>query len=366
MLPTIYLTGDVRKARDYLEELPKSLNDWRTVALTRLQKHGLTVVNPVEIAWRERDDFEAIQIDDFQDKQVRRALDLIDESDALLANVEKSNYGTAMEIFYAHRRGKMVTVVGSSPFNPWILSHSQAHFEDVNRAVDYIIEENPQLAPLTWSLQYEAQLSERYEQMPPCGEPDYKFLGGNLPVLAVAPHATAYWQEGEFHEQDSFTGSLASVLNRLSGCHAMLSNYCSMADTCWYLETPFRRALSDIIRSGKVGMVLLLLGSTWHEAPGLQVSVYGDDEEDNQLNIYRKQLHEKLSDLEPVSRGAYDKRIRPLARFIAEELKIPCVVLRLHKRYRMPRLQPIQYTRLANLLAEFVHETGSELLRSQN
>lgn len=360
MLPTVYITGDTRKARELVEELP--LNDWRTVALTRLQKHGLTVANPVEIAWSENRNREAIAIDEFADKRVRRALDLIDESDALLANVEKSNYGTAMEIFYAHRRGKMVTVVGPKPFSPWVLSHSQARFEDINLAVDYIVDKNPQLAPLTWSLQYEAQLSERYEQMPPCGEPDYKFIGGDLPLLALAPHATAYFREGEFKEEDSFTGSMVSVLNRLTNCHSMLSNYCSAADTCWYLETPFRRALSDIIRSGQVGMVMLVLGSTWQEAPGIQASFYGQDE--NLLKIYRKHLTEKLSDIEPVIHGSFDRNIRPIATYISDVLKVPTILLRLHKRYRMPRLQPLEYSRMVNRLAEFVIESGQELKRS--
>lgn len=365
MLSTVYLTGDSVEARAFVDELP--LHDWRTVALTRLQKHGLTVVNPVEIAWqnsRSKEALEAFALDDFADKRVRRALDLIDESDALLANVESSNYGTAMEIFYAHRRGKMVTVVGPSPFSPWVLSHSQARFEDINRAIDYIIQENPQLAPLSWSLQYEAHLSERYEQMPPCGEPDYKFLGGTKPTLVIAPHATAYWREGEFHEQDSYTGSIASVLNRLTGCHSLISNYCSAADTCWYLETPFRRALTDVVTSGKIGMVVLLLGSTWQEAPGLQVSCYGRKE--SVLKRYQKQLSEKLSSLEKVIPGSFDKPVRPLASFISDELDTPTVVLRLHKRYRMPRLQPLQYSKLVGSLADFITETGLALERSQS
>lgn len=31
--------------------------------------------------------------------------------------------------------------------------------------------------------------------MPPYGEPDYKFAGGDIPVLVIAPHATAFWRE---------------------------------------------------------------------------------------------------------------------------------------------------------------------------
>ncbi|MBZ0187739.1 MAG: nucleoside 2-deoxyribosyltransferase domain-containing protein, partial [Candidatus Obscuribacterales bacterium] len=218
MLPSVYITGDSINARDSVGAIP--VRDWRSHALTRLQTSGLKVINPLELAWTFTDQCEFEFLSDSADKRVRRALDLIDECDAMLANLEMSSYATAMEMFYAHRHGKMVTVVGASPFSPWVLSHSQARFGDIERGINYIIEEHPKAAPLSWALQYEAQLSERYEQMPPCGEPDYKFIGGELPVLVVAPHATAYWREGEFQEQDSFTGALASVTNRLSGCHS--------------------------------------------------------------------------------------------------------------------------------------------------
>src|SRR5271154_2046317 len=139
---------------------------------------------------------------------------MIDQCDTLLANLNKPNYGTPMEIFYAHRRGKVVTVVGQSPFSPWVLSHSQARFQDIDRALDFLIGEPPQFDPVAWALQYEGVLAERYEQLPPAGEPDYQFLGGELPVLILAPHATAFFREGEFQDADSFTGSMAALIHR--------------------------------------------------------------------------------------------------------------------------------------------------------
>ena len=100
------------------------------------------------------------------DERVQRSLDLIDQCDGLLANLNRPNYGTAMEIFYAYRHHKMVTVVGQSPFSPWVLSHSQARFADIDHALEYIIGEQSQSEPLLWALQYEALLAERYEELP--------------------------------------------------------------------------------------------------------------------------------------------------------------------------------------------------------
>lgn len=365
MLSSIYLTGDNLEAQDVLSQTP--MPDWRSVALSKFQRHGLKVVNPLELAWSmgaERMQQLTELPDAVDDPRVRRALDLIDQCDVLLANLTKSSYGTAMEMFYAYRRGKMVTVIGQTPFHPWVLSHSQARFGDVDAAINYLIDEHPHAPPIHWTLQNEALLAERYEQLPPPGEPDYRFIGGEYPVLVMAPHATAYWREGEFQEGDSFTGSMAAVLNRMSGCHSLSSNFCCVADPCYYLETPMRRAFADVVKAGQIGMVVMLLGAPWHEAPGLQLSAYGpspDVTED-----YATRLRMKLSAIEPVMADSSENQYFPLVRFAAEELAVPTLVVRMHKRYRMPRLQSEMFSKVVGALNEFLTETGTELARSRS
>lgn len=364
MLSSIYLSGGSIDQQELASQgLPGA--DWRSVALGKLQRHGLRVVNPLEFAWSGIEHSEAIDIiDDRVDMRVRRSLDLIDQCDALLANLNRSNYGTAMELFYAHRRGKMVTVVGQSPFSPWVLSHSRARFVDIDEALDYLIEEHPGFMPLTWALQHEAQQSERYEQFPPAGEPDYKFIGGDMPVLVLAPHATAFWHEGEFYEAEAFTGSMAAVINRMSGAHAMYTQFCCAADPCWYLETPFRRAFADIVKAGQIGLVVILLGSSWHEAPGLHVWSCGPSSQVS--DDYARRLKLVLGELEPVALDSGEVQVHPLIAFAAQELGVPSIVIKLHKRYRMPRLQPENFSRLIKLLSEYIWQNGLELARKRS
>lgn len=172
MLSSIYLTGSSLENyfNPYAEAAYAHQADWRSFALTKLQRYGLKVVNPLEIAWSRPDlpdeALSAVDLEENIDHRVQRSLELIDQCDALLANLGQSSYGTAMEIFYAYRRRKMVTVVGHSPFSPWVLSHSQARFGDVEHALDYIIGEQPHSQPVQWALQYEALLAERYEELP--------------------------------------------------------------------------------------------------------------------------------------------------------------------------------------------------------
>lgn len=372
--PSIYLTGGTIDPAQLSHYASVTLScsgaptDWRTFAMTRLQNYGVRVTNPLEFAWSDVDlgDPELHDARDLMsssDQQIKRALELIDQSDGLLANLDRPSYGTAMEMFYAHRRGKMVTVVGPSPFNPWVTNHSQARFSELDQALQYIIGQQPHSVPSEWAIQFESQLAERYEELPASGEPDYKFLGGSKPVLVLAPHATAYFREGEFHEQESFTGSLAALMNRMTGAHALMSNYCLAADPGFYMETPFRRVFTDIVKAGKVGLVVMLLGSTWLEAPAVQISSYGPANS-NSHEDFETRLKIKMSELEAVGGRTYDHYQRPLANFAAHELKLPVVLVRLHKRYRMPKLQAIHFIRAAELLAGFVQEAGDELAKA--
>jgi hypothetical protein len=353
MHSSIYLTGGIYDSQSVAGGADA---EWRSSAMNHLQRYGLRVINPLEFAWSP-EDLPLGEIDDGTNSKVRRALDLIDQSDAILANLNRSDFGTAMEIFYAHTHGKVVTVVGQSPFNPWVLSHSQARFGDLQHALDYIIEEQCQSAPLNWALQYEALLAERYEQLPPSGEADCKFIGGELPVLVVAPHATAFWKEGEFQESDAYTGSMAALLNRLTGCHALISNYCCVADPFFYLETPFCRALADIVKTGQIGLVLFLLGAPWHKAPGLQLDFHP-------LSLdYASRLRLKLMTLEPVSMNSVNEESERLLLFASRDLGVPTIALKMHKRYRMPRLQPERFSLFHKAISEFVLELGIEWSR---
>jgi len=357
MLSSIYLSGGTIDAQEVVNYA--AADDWRSQALNKLQRYGLKVVNPLELAWARESltQYDQTQNDDMK-MRVLRSLELIDQCDAVLANLARSSYATAMEIFYAHRRGKMVTVVGQTPFSPWVLLHSKARFGDMDRALDYIIEEQPQSLPLQWALQHEGLLSERYEQFPPAGEPDYKFIGGDLPILVVAPHATAFWREGEFQEAEAFSGSMASLLSRMSGCYSLFTNFCCAADPCSYLETPFRRAFADVVKAGQVGFVLFLLGSSWHESPGLRLHAH--DPEDDLVN----RLRLKLIELEPVSTHGIDPLVGNLHRFTVEELGVPAITLKMHKRYRMPRLQPQPFDQLMSAVKDFLLEVGTEMARS--
>ncbi len=368
MLSSIYLTGGSTEPypNPYADAVTAPYADWRSFAMTKLQHYGLKVINPLEFAWTEfgnsDEPLDILDLKENIDERVQRSLDLIDQCDGLLANLNKPNYGTAMELFYAYRHHKMVTVVGQSPFSPWVLSHSQARFADIEHALEYIIGKQSQSEPLLWALQYESLLAERYEELPKAGEPDYKFIGGEIPALIIAPHATAFFCDGEFQEADAFTGSMAALLGRMSSSHALLTNYCCVADPLSYLETPFCRALADVIKAGQIRFVFILLGAQWNESPGLQIQFKDEKAEEE----YANRLKLQLLNIEQASANQFDSRLGTLPQFISDELNVPTLVLKMHKRYRMPRLQPVYFSLIINAITQFMHSISEQLLRSKN
>jgi hypothetical protein len=354
VVSSIYITHEVVEMSELMPATPQP--DWRTLAISRLQRNGLRVVNPIEWAIPESAEIDRVE------KRVQRALDLIDQCDAVLANLHRSNYGTAMEIFYAYRRGKMVTVVGQSPFSPWVVTHSQARFQELNRALDFLIEKRLQTDVLNWALQFESGLSRRYEEYPPAGEKDYQFFGGDLPVLVLAPHASTYFRDGEFLEPDFFTGALSSSVNRLSRCHAALACYCSAADPCCYFNTPLVRAVADLVKAGQIGLVLIVLGLNWHEAAAVVLEYMGPDNAGT-LELASR-LRMKMSCLDQVVMRDPSEDVKQLMEFLSDTLLVPAITMRVHRRFRMPRLQPEAFLNLADQLSQFISETGTELLRS--
>lgn len=352
MMSSIYITQEVVEISSLAAM--GSEPDWRAIAISKLHQHGLTVVNPIDWAMtRETENEIGLE------KRVRRALDLIDQCDAVLANLNKSNYGTAMEIFYAHRRGKTVTVVGQPPFSPWVVSHSQARFEDMERAIGFLIEDGMQPDVLNRALQFESHLQERSEQFPTSGESDYEFLGGELPILCVAPHATSFFREGEFKEADAYTGALAASVHRSSLAHALVSSHCMPADPCYFTEAPMMRAMADVVKAGQIGLVIVLLGAAWHESHAFGIEAAGTEG-----NTYASLLRSRLAELDDVNIGRDSEDVKVLQRFITEQLSVPSIVLRVNRRFRMPKLQPEAFLGLTAALSRFVRECGWEMLRS--
>ena len=180
MLSSVYLSGS---SFDTSELIAYDSNlDWRSHAILKLSNNGITVLNPIELKSYNIDN---IYIDNknpqnynylHRDLNILRSLDLIDLADVTLANFSRNSYSSAMEIFYAFNKGKLVVIYGQPPFNPWVLAHSNVCFTDLDAAINHINDNRNSTNPMNLALNYESQIASRYEQFPPMSEYDYRFF----------------------------------------------------------------------------------------------------------------------------------------------------------------------------------------------
>ncbi len=121
----VYLSGPISGCTD------AECKDWREAVKIRLPD----AIDPMCWDYRGREDrnYEAI---------VERDLEDIKECDALLVNCSGPSWGTAMEVFYAHRLDMPVLVVHPTemPISPWLRCHATKFFPTLDSAMDWIEE----------------------------------------------------------------------------------------------------------------------------------------------------------------------------------------------------------------------------------
>ena len=124
-MKTVYLCGPINGRSD------ADCKDWRSKAKSLLE--NLQTLDPMRRDYRGRES-EAVHEIISNDKQD------IDDSDAVLVYFDKPSFGTAMEIFYAHSKGKRVVAVNASghPVSPWVTGHVDMVFESLEDACKYL------------------------------------------------------------------------------------------------------------------------------------------------------------------------------------------------------------------------------------
>ena len=113
MKPKLYLSGPIYGTTDQEQE-------WRSIATNELQDL-YEILNPLDR------DFRGTKFDVVNSATiVREDMAAVDHSNVVLVNAEKPGWGTAMEIFYAHMKGKPVLFFTSNDNpSPWLLARAR-------------------------------------------------------------------------------------------------------------------------------------------------------------------------------------------------------------------------------------------------
>lgn len=351
---TVYLSG---KASNLLDPTVPITFDWKAYAASTFLKSGITIANPIEL-----DLSGFVKGVDEPVGAVKHSLNLIDRADSLLANIIQLTESATMEMFYAHQQGKQVVVVGNEPFSPWVLFHSEARFQKLKEALDYLVSQPSSLDTITWSSQFESGLKRRSEQYPPEGEMDFEYYGGSLPVLVLAPHATNYFKDGNLFASESYTGTLAVLLHKLSKCHALITSYCMAIDPVFYLNSPYVIFLSELIKKINIKLVLVLHSAEWSNPNDLILSSWNKSSLINKaeyLNLLISML--KVKDFKEIGYDSPDiisTQNKTINHLLFCDFNVPTLRLEVHQRYMVPKLQPSLYSSLYTALAQFLMLVG--------
>ena len=334
--------------------------DWKTYAIGEFIKSGITVANPIELDLK---GFLNVK-EPSSLTSVKHSLNLIDKADSLLANLFQITEPTLMEIFYAARQGKQVVVIGAEPFSPWVLIHSEARFKKLKEALDYLVRQRSTLDTITWSTQFETDLKKKGEQYPPEGELDFEYYGGELPVLVLAPHSTSFFKEGNYFSSESYTGTLAVLLHKLTSCHALIHSYCMPTDPVYHLTSPLVNFLRSLIKKINLKLVIVLHGQEDRDNKNELILTTRDainGVSTNYLNLLTSML--KIKDFKQIGFDSPEltlKNTKTINHLFFEDFHIPTIGIEIHKRFRLPQLHPTLYSNLYTSLAQFLMLVGAE------
>lgn len=180
---------------------------------------------------------------------------------------------------------------------------------------------------------------------------------GKLPVLVSAPHSVRHFRQKKIKMSDQFTGSIAYLLNQLTGCHAIAVTNLYGGDPNFDNPCIYKQRITEICKRENVKFVLDIHGAA------------RERESDVDLGTNRGETLFKSSMLELVERNFKDFGLSKITRghfaaagpntissFVARELGIPALQIEINKQYRVPAQNPKGFHRLLGALVSSVRE----------
>ena len=108
-----------------------------------------------------------------------------------------------------------------------------------------------------------------YKSAPAAGERYFRYLPGRLPILLSAPHGAAHIREGRLKDEEDYTSALARLVGIITGAHVLYTRRLADPDPGYYPNTPYKRALRQIVTRHTIRFVIDLHGCAAYRDFGL-------------------------------------------------------------------------------------------------
>jgi len=184
----------------------------------------------------------------------------------------------------------------------------------------------------------------------------FRYLPGQIPVLVSAPHAVRHYRQKRIKPSDEFTGSIACLLNQLTGCHTLAVTKLYGGDPNFDHPCIYKDFLADICRRHRLKLVIDLHGAAREHDFDIDIGAVNGASLLGQNKILQR-LVTSLEDagLTRISQNYFSTANENIITlFAARELGIPALQLEINKMYRVPHQNGSAYCRLVAALVIFI------------
>lgn len=185
---------------------------------------------------------------------------------------------------------------------------------------------------------------------------------GKLPVLVSAPHAVRHYRQKKIKMSDQFTGSIAYLLHKMTGCHAIATTKLYGGDPNSDNPCIYKERIAEICRREKVKLVLDIHGAAREREFDVDFGTDG-----GRTLLANTRLLETLErnfqefGLRRISNDHFAATCpNTITNYVARELKIPAVQIEINKQYRVPAQNPHGFHRLLGALIESIKELARQ------
>lgn len=193
----------------------------------------------------------------------------------------------------------------------------------------------------------------------PKQEEPFLFVSGELPVLVSAPHAVRYYSQKKIKMSDQFTGSIAYLLNKLTGCHALAVAKLYGGDPNADAPCLYKERISQICRREKVKFILDIHGAGRDREFDVDL---GSINNERTLLVTERTLavlEKNFRDF-GINRISYNHSnatgLNTITNYVTCEQGISAVKIEINKHYRVPAQNPQGFHRLLGALMESIKE----------
>jgi len=184
----------------------------------------------------------------------------------------------------------------------------------------------------------------------------FKYFPGSQPVLVSAPHSVRHIRHKKIKPSDEFTGSIAAILNNLTGCHSLsvaklYGGDPNFDDDCLYKET-----VKTLCHGNGIALVIDLHGASREHWFDIDIGNINGSSLLGKTEFTRK-LKNSFTDygITQISENHFTvSGQRTVTSYVSEIIGIPAIQLEINKKFRVPHQNAAEYCRLIGALTNFI------------